>query len=201
MKLSKRPEDIKFLLPFYVKNKSLFNNCEEIQKLLKQEEFKEDLKFWELVNQEYNEIKQRVPNLERDFFPEIIERINLRKKKSRFIYSIFNLKTRFSFALVVVQFLFIVALVFYIMNLKHEYKTLSANQIGEKTVAVINVVFDENAKEKEIRELLKTIDGRIIDGPSITGLYVVSIKDEKKMDFALQTLKSSNIVFFVEVAN
>ncbi len=98
------------------------------------------------------------------------------------------------------QFLVIIGLLLYIFNLKYEYKTLSTTEIRAETPYGINVVFKENVKEKEIRELIRKIDGRIIDGPSKTGLYVIGIKDREQKDRVLDILRKSDIVLLAKPA-
>lgn len=79
------------------------------------------------------------------------------------------------------------------------FKTLSATDItatAERTG--INVVFQPNALESDIRNLLHGIQGSVRSGPSREGRYVVSISNPGDLDRSVQTLKQSEIVLFVE---
>lgn len=83
---------------------------------------------------------------------------------------------------------------------ENNYSTLSAEHaaagVAEQTG--INVVFAPDAKESDIRSLLLTIHGSVSSGPSMEGRYVVSIGDRSNLEQALQTLKQSEIIVFVE---
>jgi anti-sigma factor RsiW len=60
--------------------------------------------------------------------------------------------------------------------------TMPATQPGQVTTrslgmqtARIRVVFQEAATEEQIRSLLQTIRGRIVDGPNPNGLYIIEV--------------------------
>ena len=65
---------------------------------------------------------------------------------------------------------------------------------------MINVIFREQATESEIRELLLKINGRIVDGPTRSGLYIVGLKARQQGDSALETLRKSALVKMAEKA-
>jgi hypothetical protein len=82
---------------------------------------------------------------------------------------------------------------------QNTYSTLSATQdtvTAEKIC--INVVFQPNALESDIRSLLHKIQGSISNGPSTEGRYLVSINNHADLDKTVQTLKLSKIVLFAE---
>ena len=57
------------------------------------------------------------------------------------------------------------------------YRTLADD--GEQRVgqeALIHVVFTEDITERELRTLLRRVEGRIVDGPSALGLYTVDVR-------------------------
>ena len=57
------------------------------------------------------------------------------------------------------------------------YRTLADD--GEQRVgqeALIHVVFTEDITERELRTLLRRVEGRIVDGPSAVGLYTVDVR-------------------------
>lgn len=200
MNSSKKLEEIKSLLPLYVKQNKMDEKCEQIDKSLDNEEIKRELNFWKMIDRGYENLKCTIPEPNKKVFTEILKRIDKERNKKRGFFNFFILNRRYSVAFMVAQFLVILALIFYILNLKYEYRTLSVSNIKAATKTSLNVVFNENAREIEIRELLRQIDGKIIDGPSSTGLYLIEIKDKEKKDFALRILKESKIVFFVEPA-
>lgn len=79
------------------------------------------------------------------------------------------------------------------------YSTLSATDMAANAETIgINVVFQPNALESDIRSLLHTVQGSVSGGPSKEGRYVVSLSSGSDLDGALQTLKQSEIVLFAE---
>ena len=57
------------------------------------------------------------------------------------------------------------------------YRTLADD--GEQRVgqeALIHVVFTEDITERELRTLLRRVEGRIVDGPSAVGLYTIDVR-------------------------
>ena len=57
------------------------------------------------------------------------------------------------------------------------YRTLT--DVGEQRVgqeALIHVVFTDDITERELRTLLRRVEGRIVDGPSAVGLYTVDVR-------------------------
>jgi hypothetical protein len=64
----------------------------------------------------------------------------------------------------------------------------------------INVVFKEDASEAKIRNLLSQIGGKISDGPSLSGLYVIGIPSDKNLEEIITTLKKSKIIEMAEKA-
>jgi len=78
------------------------------------------------------------------------------------------------------------------------YQTLSDN--NSTAVAsnnaleyqVYRVVFHSAATEKDIRTLLNTVEGQIISGPSVSGVYTVAIiKNEQQNSLILNSLRQS----------
>jgi len=72
------------------------------------------------------------------------------------------------------------------------YKTASdpSNAQGK---AMISVVFNEKASERDIRQALEEIQGTIIEGPTAQGSYTVQLpihpEQTAEIDKALQTLR------------
>ena len=82
---------------------------------------------------------------------------------------------------------------------QNTYSTLSATQDTVTAEKIgINVVFQPNALESDIRSLLHKIQGSISNGPSTEGRYLVSINNQTDLDQTIQTLKQSEIVLFAE---
>jgi anti-sigma factor RsiW len=78
------------------------------------------------------------------------------------------------------------------------YRTLSEPETVSVTPAVVlRVVFDEDAREIEIRELLHQLGGQIVKGPSPRGVYTLEAETSDPA-FALNELRSKPIVSFAE---
>jgi len=102
-------------------------------------------------------------------------------------------------ALFVIQFAIILGLAGTLYFSEPEYEVLSGNpQTAEITGPVVMISFQDSATEKEIREILTSIDGRIIDGPKAGGLYVVELPEEtaneKIMENVIQDLSTNTNV-------
>ena len=63
----------------------------------------------------------------------------------------------------------------------------------------INVVFQENATEGEIRQLLQGIGGSVGSGPSREGRYVIEVDGKSDLPSILGKLQHSPIIVFAEV--
>lgn len=60
---------------------------------------------------------------------------------------------------------------------------------------IVQVQFTSNARENDIRQLLISIDGSIIQGPSKNGIYRIELK--KVNEEILKQLQQANIIDFV----
>jgi hypothetical protein len=66
-------------------------------------------------------------------------------------------------------------------------------------IATINVVFADNATQKEIRELLASVDAQIANGPTSIGLYTIYIKgNETDAKSVINKLKKSTLILLAE---
>jgi anti-sigma-K factor RskA len=72
------------------------------------------------------------------------------------------------------------------------YVPLSTSEL-ENT---IQIVFDKNINESQIRDLLNSIDASIVSGPSAVGVYRITAKDR---DTAIRVLKESPWIEHVEI--
>ena len=78
------------------------------------------------------------------------------------------------------------------------YQTLTGQAVITTEGASMNVVFQDTATEKEIRELLTSVSAKIVDGPGASGLYVLAIDDPKNITAVMGTLEAANIVKFIQ---
>ena len=66
-------------------------------------------------------------------------------------------------------------------------------------IATINVVFADSATQKEIRELLASVDAQIANGPTSIGLYTIYIKgNENDAKSVIDKLKKSTLILLAE---
>jgi hypothetical protein len=66
-------------------------------------------------------------------------------------------------------------------------------------IATINIVFADNATQKEIRELLASVDAQIANGPTSIGLYTIYIKgNEEDAKTVIGKLKKSTLILLAE---
>lgn len=81
-----------------------------------------------------------------------------------------------------------------------EFRTLSDVPIPAVAgTRLLRVVFADQAREREIRGALIAVGGRIVDGPSPTGVYTVAV-DEAGGGAAGESLRSFSQVIFAERA-
>lgn len=81
-----------------------------------------------------------------------------------------------------------------------EFRTLSDIPVPAAAgTGLLRVVFTDHAREREIRGALIAVGGRIVDGPSPTGVYTVAV-DEAGGGTAVQSLRSFSQVVFAERA-
>jgi hypothetical protein len=97
-------------------------------------------------------------------------------------------------AVVAVQLL----LIFFLVTAPYrnnEYRTLTSPV--SRTEIMLNIVFNPDAREVDIRGLLNSIGATIVSGPDENGLYIIKV-DGKEIDNILKTLRNSRLIRFVE---
>jgi hypothetical protein len=85
------------------------------------------------------------------------------------------------------------------------FRTLAtAPQVAPEGSVRIRVLFDEDLEERRLRQLLYEIGGRIVDGPSASGLYSVELdvglEDAPSVERRLEALRADERVRFAEVS-
>ncbi|MYM67035.1 hypothetical protein GTP45_09365 [Pseudoduganella sp. FT55W] len=75
-----------------------------------------------------------------------------------------------------------------------EYHVLGA---GSASGANLVVVFQPNTSERELRSLLQAQNARVIDGPTVTDAYLLSVPTERRAQ-ALQALRGASAVKLAE---
>lgn len=108
----------------------------------------------------------------------------------------------FGRALVAAQFVLILGLaggLGYTLR-ERDYSTLSGTTQTAGS-ARLAIRFNEGISETEMRQLLRGIDGKIVDGPSALGIYTIELaaKDNAAIDKIVENLRTkTSIVTYVE---
>ena len=187
------------LVPLYVKGLLPDAERREFENAVSEcPDLKNTLEEWKLIGDAYKSLECRLPEPSRNLFPKITEKVRESKKESWF--QRFMPSPSFSLAFMAVQLLIIITLGVCIVQVKHEYRTLSAPLVMVSEPIKINIVFKEKTTETEIRNLLLQVNGRIIDGPYSTGLYIVGIKSDADIEKTLKVFRENKIVAIAEKA-
>jgi hypothetical protein len=190
---------LKDLIPLYVKGLLNEAQSKEIEEAMDECPFlREETESWKAVGCAYQRIEDSLPQPSGRLYQKIAERIEGAKKPGLLNW-LFG-SPAVSLALVTAQFFLILSLGFYIVQERHEYKTMSAPSTTTEDAIVINIIFQEQATESEIRVLLLKINGRIIAGPTRSGLYSIGLKSKPEADSALEALRNSAVVQMAEKA-
>lgn len=91
-------------------------------------------------------------------------------------------------------------LVFFLVPQQAPFRTYSAPSATDTDKVHLNVVFNEAAKEIEIRTLLQKLEAAIVSGPSAEGLYVLAVEKTADLDELLRELNASPIVRLAQKA-
>jgi len=192
-------DSMKYLIPLYLKGKLSGTQRAEVEKAL--QEFpglKDEMESWKEIEESYRAIEEKLPKPPAEAYFHISQKISEMDRPRWLAW--FRLSPVASFTLIMAQLILIIALGIYFIDLQREYRTLSAPSLTAGMPVKINVVFKENATEAEIRNLLSQVGGKIINGPSLSGLYVIGIASDKDWQNTLATFKQSKIVEMAERA-
>jgi hypothetical protein len=192
-------DTLKAVVPLYVKGLLPDAQRKEIEEAMDEcPSLREEIKSWHALECAYQSIESFLLQPSSSLFEKIVDRIE-EPKNPGLLNRLFGSPT-VSWALVTAQFLLILSLGFYIMQERHEYKTMSAPSVTTKDSIMINVIFQDQATESEIRKLLLKINGGIVEGPSRSGLYRIGLKSRSEADSALEALRNSTFVAMAEKA-
>jgi len=172
---------------------------------------KQELSEFEEIAALYPDIEEEIPFPSSDrVFSRIMDNIDAQEKKAPspdgpgvlfekladFIRTTF-FSPRVAWAVAAVQLLLLVTLVGTMPD-RQEFETLSSGGATTETVLKINIVFEEDAMEKDIRALLNHLDAGIVAGPMANGLYVIEITQSPSPDDVLKALMDSKFVRLAE---
>jgi len=196
-----KPDELRELIPPYLNGTLSQDKRQKFEEALnKYPELKRELMEFSEIKNLYKEIEEDIPPPSDLLYKRILsnikyeaETVSASRKKGFFS------SPRLSWGIVAVQLVIILLLV--ITTLKEDrFRTLTSEYISRGEGIRINVVFDKESREKEIREILNSIGASIISGPSPEGLYTIELKDKRDTESVLKILRSSRIVRFAERA-
>lgn len=107
------------------------------------------------------------------------------------------LSPRVAWSVAAVQIVLLAA-VLAVMPGKNTFETLTSSGNGIAARQELNVVFDEEAAEKDIRALMVRAGTTIVGGPSASGLYIIAIAGDQDTEAVSAILRNSGVVSFVE---
>ena len=104
---------------------------------------------------------------------------------------------RLAWGVVIAQFALLITL--WISSAGNGINAIGTDGRPISDIATINVVFADNATQKEIRELLASVDAQIANGPTSIGLYTIYIKgNETDAKYVIDKLKKSTLILLAE---
>lgn len=187
------------LLPLYVKGLLTPDEATALERAFVDcPELRTEMEDWKAIGDAYREIEASLPAPSAGAFAKVMSKIE--KPRRLGFLEWLGLRPAFSFAVIAVQIIVIVGLGVYTANLKSRYETLSAPSAATKGQIRLNVVFRPEAPEAAIREALRKVEARIIDGPRTSGLYLISIGSSLDPEAALAELRASGAVVLAERA-
>ena len=207
---------LKEMIPLYLNGQ--LNQAEQkafAQGLQDHPELAAEVAEFEAIQASYHDLEAETPfpqqdilfskimdKIDREAAPAVQTRASARKDKpdwreklGDFFYSVFK-SPQVAWSVAVVQVVLLVALLVG-MPQHSTFQTLTAPGRmldGQKTLPV---VFDDNAREKDIRDVMIKIGATIVDGPSADGRYVVAIAGNQSQEAVADRLRQSGIVAFV----
>lgn len=118
-----------------------------------------------------------------------------REKLAGFFYTTFR-SPKVAWSVAAVQVVLLVALLAG-MPQRDTFQTLTASGHLPDGRIALNVVFDGNARERDIRAVMLDAGATIVGGPSAEGRYIVAIGADRSPEAVADLLKQSGVVSFV----
>ncbi len=205
-------EELRERIPLYLIGRLSEKERKAFEEGLKQfPDLKKEVAEFSAIKEFYGEIEQEIPVPSDTLYLRILEKVRRGSKISlpfllkgyidglaQFLKSLYW-SPRLSWGVVAVELAIILFLVFSLSN-GERLKTLTSKERQSGEGVRIHIVFDRDAKEGEIREILSRVGGIIIHGPSPEGLYTIEVKDHPDIDSVLRILKETGIIKFAESA-
>ena len=92
-----------------------------------------------------------------------------------------------------------------ITELRSDYRTLANPVVGEESTNLLRIVFSDPSDPEQINAILNRVSGRIINGPSDNGVYLVQVGDQhtssQDIKNAIAHLHNDSRIIFAELAH
>lgn len=205
-------DEFRELIPRYLNHTLSEEERKAFEESLNQHpELKIEVKEFSEIQQAYQEIEEEIPLPSDVLFQRILKNIQpqiklsfVPQKKSyfepirEFLKWVFG-SPRMSWGIVAVQFAIILLLLITLPR-GDGFKTLTSRQPLPGEGIKINVIFDKESREQQIREVLNRVGATIVMGPSLDGLYIIEVKENEDAEKVLKKLKKTGFVKFAERA-
>jgi anti-sigma factor RsiW len=189
----------KGLLPLYVKGLLPPDQAAAVESALDAcPELRAELEDWKAIGEAYREVEACLPAPAPGAFARVMSKIE-KPQRLGFLQWL-GLRPAFSLAVIAAQIIVLVGFGVYTAKLRSHFETLSVPTPVSREQIRLNVVFRPDATEQVIREALRKIDGRIIDGPRTSGLYLIGVGSSSNPEAAMAALRSSGVVVMAERA-
>ncbi|MFQ5559582.1 MAG: hypothetical protein ACE5FU_03215 [Nitrospinota bacterium] len=202
-------EKLKELIPLYLNGALTKEEKKEFEDSLKGSvSLQQELSEFKEIKEFYSDIEEEIPQPPPEVFDRVLRNIEgegQRQAEKQFnsslqpVFEFFEGLFKgpaFSWGVAGVQFAIILFLVSGAPEEK-KYETLSSGQVTMTDKVTLKVVFNESARESEIRKLVLSLDGQLVSGPSSVGSYTLAISSKgPDVEKILATLKNSPIVIF-----
>ena len=200
------PEKYKDLVPIYLNGRLSESERIEFEAALdKYPGLLDEIADFSGIMDAYTDIKNDIPEPAGNLFHRTCTNIKQQEKKERFetegririsdfIKSLL-FSPGFPWVVVGIQAVIIVVVISAGFRSDKDFKTLTTVGPECANCFLVNVVFNDDALEKEIRGLLTNIGAEIVKGPDQDGLYIVRVKDSAHTrEDVLLALKKSKII-------
>lgn len=176
--------------------------------LKKYPELNEEIDDYSEVERYYQELEKELPAPSEELYSKIIDNIKTREKQpaikiktdyfeifQNFLKNLFmSPKVAWACAACAILVMLVV-----VPTQDTTVKTLTKGTVTAENTVRFNIIFKEDAMEKDIRELINSVNARIIDGPAPNGLYVLEVMDQDQKEAAKTKLNASPFVRFAEI--
>lgn len=161
-------------------------------------ELKPELESWRKLAAAYGQLAEELPTPPPSAFSKILARIEEQESHPSFAARMFG-RPIFTYALMAAQLAVILTLVFELQQRENAYRALVASAPAPEREGIrIGVVLNPESREREIRALLSSLNGKIVAGPAPSGQYVIALPASAAVESVLSTLRSSGLVLHAE---